>query len=86
MEPRRRRLRAVSPKLPVPYQTLLVVPRNSSWLQHQAADAGKSDSAIAAITEPKISFTVMASGVALVQKERVVSDEAEEHDHSSHEH
>ena len=56
------------------------------WLQHQAADACKSDSAIAAITEPKISFTVMASGVALVQKERVVSDEAEEHDHSSHEH
>jgi hypothetical protein len=58
----------------------------TEWAFIEAADAGKSDSAIAAITEPKISFTVMASGVALVQKERVVSDEAEEHDHSSHEH
>jgi len=57
------------------------------WLRHQAEDAGASDSVIVAITEPKISYSVLASGVALAQKERAVaSEEAEAHDHSSHEH
>ena len=57
------------------------------WLRHQAEDAGASDSAIAAITEPKISYSVLATGVALAQKERAAAaEEAEEHDHSSHEH
>lgn len=57
------------------------------WLRHQAEDAGSSDSAIVAITEPKISYSVLATGVALAKKERAVaSEEAEAHDHSSHEH
>jgi len=57
------------------------------WLRHQAEDAGSSDSAIAAITEPKISYSVLATGVALAKKERVIaSEEAEAHDHNSHEH
>ncbi|MFM1884634.1 MAG: hypothetical protein RL168_818 [Bacteroidota bacterium] len=57
------------------------------WLRHQAEDAGASDSAIAAITEPRVSYSVLATGVALAKKERAAADaEAEEHDHSSHEH
>ena len=57
------------------------------WLRHQAEDAGASDSAIAAITEPRVSYSVLATGLALAKKERAAAEaEVEEHDHSSHEH
>jgi len=60
------------------------------WLQEQARDANESDSAVAAITKPEVRFTVMASGVALVQKPAASSEseghgeaaaEGEGHDH-----
>ncbi len=35
------------------------------WLQHQAEDAGKTEEEIAQITEPEISLSFMASGVAI---------------------
>jgi len=35
------------------------------WLQHQAEDAGKSEEEIAQITEPEVSLSFMASGVAI---------------------
>ncbi len=56
------------------------------WLRHQAEDAGASDSAIAAIQEPKASYSVLAVGVALAQKERPSEADPETHDHSSHDH
>ena len=40
-----------------------------AWLQHKAQDAGKSPEEIAAITEPEISFTFMAKGVALAERD-----------------
>ena len=59
------------------------------WLQEQARDANESDSVVAAITKPEVRLTVMASGVALPQKE-VVEGEAETeeagHDHEGHDH
>ena len=39
------------------------------WLKHQASDAGKSDSLIASITDYEISYSILASGVALEQKD-----------------
>lgn len=48
------------------------------WLQEQARDANESDSAVAAITQPEVRLTVMASGVALVQKP-AASTESEGH-------
>ena len=56
------------------------------WLRHQAEDAGESDSAIAAIQSPKVSYSVLAVGVALAQKERATEEDPTPHDHSSHEH
>lgn len=56
------------------------------WLRHQAEDAGESDSAIAAIQSPKVSYSVLAVGVALAQKERATEEDPAPHDHSSHEH
>ena len=38
------------------------------WLQEQARDANEPDSVVAAITQPEVRLTVMASGVALPQK------------------
>ena len=59
------------------------------WLQEQARDANEPDSVVAAITQPEIRLTVMASGVALPQRE-VVEGEATEaagaHDHEGHDH
>jgi len=59
------------------------------WLQEQARDANEPDSVVAAITQPEIRLTVMASGVALPQRE-VVEEEASEaagaHDHEGHDH
>ena len=56
------------------------------WLRHQAEDAGKSDSAIAAITAPKISYAVLATGVALPQKVREMAEGEDGHDHEGHDH
>ncbi len=39
------------------------------WLKHQASDAGKSDSLIASITDFEVSYSILASGVALKQKD-----------------
>lgn len=39
------------------------------WLQEQARDANEPDSVVAAITKPEVRLTIMASGVALPQKE-----------------
>lgn len=36
-----------------------------AWLQHKAKDAGKSEEEIAAITEPEVSVSFLASGVIL---------------------
>ena len=38
------------------------------WLRHQASDAGKSDSVIASINTFEISYSIMATGVALEKK------------------
>ncbi len=35
------------------------------WLRHKAEDAGKSQEEIDAITEPRVSFTFLASGVLI---------------------
>jgi hypothetical protein len=35
------------------------------WLRHKAEDAGKSDEEIAAITEPELKVSFLASGVIL---------------------
>ena len=51
------------------------------WLKHQAFDAGKSDSIIALITEPEVSISVIATGVALPEVEvfeEEIREEAEE--------
>lgn len=39
------------------------------WLRHKAQDAGKSPEEIEAITEPEISYTFLARGVAMVEPE-----------------
>jgi hypothetical protein len=39
------------------------------WLKHQASDAGKSDSLIASITDYEVSYSILASGVALERKD-----------------
>jgi len=59
------------------------------WLQEQARDANEPDSVVAAITKPEVRLTVMASGVALPQKEVVAGEAATEeagHDHEGHDH
>jgi hypothetical protein len=59
------------------------------WLQEQARDANEPDSVVAAITKPEVRLTVMASGVALPQKEVVEGEAATEeegHDHEGHDH
>tara|TARA_B100001059_G_scaffold60093_3_gene55627 strand:- start:21938 stop:22519 length:582 start_codon:yes stop_codon:yes gene_type:complete len=38
------------------------------WLRHQASDAGKSDSVIASINTFEISYSILATGVALQKK------------------
>tara|TARA_Y100000389_G_C17447460_1_gene512506 strand:- start:1744 stop:2331 length:588 start_codon:yes stop_codon:yes gene_type:complete len=38
------------------------------WLRHQASDAGKSDSVIASINAFEISYSILATGVALERK------------------
>ena len=38
------------------------------WLRHQASDAGKSDSVIASINTYEVSYSVLATGVALEKK------------------
>lgn len=40
-----------------------------AWLQHKAQDAGKTPEEIAAITEPETSYTFMARGVALAERD-----------------
>jgi hypothetical protein len=44
------------------------------WLQEQARDANEPDSVVAAITKPEVRLTVLASGVALPQKEEASSE------------
>lgn len=44
------------------------------WLQEQARDANEPDSVIAAITKPEVRLTIMASGVALAQKEAATAE------------
>jgi hypothetical protein len=59
------------------------------WLQEQARDANEPDSVVAAITKPEVRLTVMASGVALPQKEVAEGEPAAEeagHDHEGHDH
>ena len=40
------------------------------WLRHQASDAGKSDSVIASINTFEVSYSILATGVALEKKIR----------------
>ena len=49
------------------------------WLQEQARDANEPDSVVAAITKPEVRLTVLASGVALPQKEEASSEVKESH-------
>ena len=60
------------------------------WLQEQARDANEPDSVVAAITKPEVRLTVMASGVALPQKEvaegEAASEAAGDGAHEGHDH
>ncbi|CAI8370436.1 MAG: Uncharacterised protein [Owenweeksia sp. TMED14] len=40
---------------------------NVDWLRHKAHDAGDNDSVIALITEDEVSYSIIATGVALKQ-------------------
>lgn len=59
------------------------------WLQEQARDANEPDSVVAAINQPEVRLTVLASAVALPQKEVVEGEAATKehaHDHEGHDH